>query len=44
MYRQDLDIHPDNGWALRGLADALEAQKNVTEARRAAARMAIQLL
>ncbi len=33
VYRRDLDLHPDNGWALRGLADALEAQRNLTEAR-----------
>ena len=36
VYKRDLDIHPDNGWALRGLADALEAQKKLTEARRVA--------
>jgi tetratricopeptide (TPR) repeat protein len=26
VYRQDLEKHPDNGWSLYGLAQALEAQ------------------
>ena len=34
VYRKDLDLHPDNGWALRGLADTLEAQKDAAGARR----------
>jgi tetratricopeptide (TPR) repeat protein len=27
VYREDLRLHPNNGWALHGLARALEAQK-----------------
>ena len=32
MYREDLRRHPDNGWALYGLAQALAAQKKNGEA------------
>jgi tetratricopeptide (TPR) repeat protein len=32
VYRRDLDLHPANGWALRGLADALKAQSKTEEA------------
>ena len=32
----DLDRHPDNGWALRGLSDAFTAQDRAEEARCAA--------
>jgi len=35
VYRQDLQRHPDNGWALYGLAQALKAQ-NKTDAAAAA--------
>lgn len=33
IYREDLEIYPDNGWSLYGLLEALRAQgKDVTEA------------
>ena len=32
VYREDLKRHPDNGWALYGLAQALKAQKKSAEA------------
>lgn len=32
-FREDLAKHPENGWALHGLAQALEAQGKKTEAR-----------
>jgi len=32
VYRRDLDLHPANGWALRGLADAQKAQSKTEEA------------
>jgi tetratricopeptide (TPR) repeat protein len=32
VYRRDLDLHPANGWALRGLADTLRAQTKAEEA------------
>jgi len=32
VYREDLRRHPNNGWALYGLAKALRAQKKMTEA------------
>jgi tetratricopeptide (TPR) repeat protein len=31
-YREDLDRHPHNGWALYGLAQALKAQQKIAEA------------
>jgi tetratricopeptide (TPR) repeat protein len=37
-YRGDLLRHPENGWALRGLADALHAQKREPEAAEVEAR------
>jgi tetratricopeptide (TPR) repeat protein len=36
VYREDLKHNPDNGWALCGLAAALEAQGNTAAAARAA--------
>lgn len=33
VYRQDLVIHPHNGWALSGLVTALEAQHRTSDAR-----------
>jgi tetratricopeptide (TPR) repeat protein len=38
VYRKDLELHPDNGWALIGLAQALEAQGKSAEAADAKAR------
>lgn len=35
VYREDLRRNPDNGWALFGLAQALEAENKVAEAARA---------
>jgi tetratricopeptide (TPR) repeat protein len=32
VYRRDLALHPDNGWALRGLADCLHRQERADEA------------
>lgn len=32
VYRRDLDLHPENGWALFGLAAALAQQGKTTEA------------
>jgi tetratricopeptide (TPR) repeat protein len=32
VYREDLKRHPDNGWALFGLAQSLKAQKKTAEA------------
>lgn len=32
VYREDLKVYPENGWALKGLADALEAQGKKAEA------------
>lgn len=32
VYREDLDRHPHNGWALYGLAQALKAQQKIAEA------------
>ncbi len=33
VYRRDLEIYPDNGWSLRGLARSLEAQDRIEEAK-----------
>jgi tetratricopeptide (TPR) repeat protein len=33
VYREALDIHPDNGWSLIGLAQSLDAQGREAEAR-----------
>jgi tetratricopeptide (TPR) repeat protein len=33
VYRRDLEIYPDNGWSLRGLARSLEAQDRIKEAK-----------
>ena len=33
VYREDLRRHPENGWALFGLAQSLKAQKRDAEAR-----------
>ncbi len=38
VYREDLERHPDNGWALFGLQQALKAEGRVAEAHAAAAR------
>jgi hypothetical protein len=32
VYRADLEIYPENGWALRGLSRALAAQGKAAEA------------
>ncbi len=40
VYWEDLRRHPENGWALRGLADALEAQGRTAEAAETLARLA----
>jgi tetratricopeptide (TPR) repeat protein len=37
-YRGDLEVHPENGWALLGLASALEAQGRAEEAAQVLAR------
>jgi tetratricopeptide (TPR) repeat protein len=39
-YEEDLRARPDNGWALRGLADSLRAQGKVAEATAVEARFA----
>jgi tetratricopeptide (TPR) repeat protein len=39
-YREDLRRHPENGWALRGLQQALAAQGRGAEAREVASRLA----
>lgn len=33
VYRESLEVHPDNGWSLKGLAQSLEAQGKKTQAR-----------
>ena len=38
VYRKDLDVHPENGWALFGLAAALQQQGKTTEAEAAQGR------
>jgi tetratricopeptide (TPR) repeat protein len=38
VYRKDLDMHPENGWALFGLAAALRQQGKTTEAEAAQSR------
>jgi tetratricopeptide (TPR) repeat protein len=38
VYRRDLEKHPENGWALSGLAASLSAEKKSTEAAEATAR------
>lgn len=38
VYRKDLELHPQNGWALIGLSQALAAQGKSTEAAEAKAR------
>ena len=38
VYRKDLELHPHNGWALIGLAQALAAQGKAAEAAEAQAR------
>jgi len=40
VYREDLKRYPENGWSLRGLAQALEAQGKREEAADAKARLA----
>ena len=35
VYREALEIHPNNGWSLKGLQQSLEAQDKHTEARQA---------
>jgi tetratricopeptide (TPR) repeat protein len=40
VYRADLQRFPENGWALRGLAQALDAQGRTAEARRVDERFA----
>lgn len=40
VYREDLDRHRNNGWALAGLAKSLEAQRNPQEADEARQRLA----
>lgn len=34
VYREDLEIHPNNGWSLHGLANALRRQGRMDEANR----------
>lgn len=41
VYREDLRAYPGNGWALRGLATALEMQKKSAEAEAVEARFAV---
>ncbi|WP_421621363.1 hypothetical protein [Alkalilimnicola ehrlichii] len=36
VYREALSVHPDNGWALRGLQQSLAAQGKAAEARQVA--------
>lgn len=33
VYRQDLDIHPNNGWSLFELSQSLQAQGELEEAK-----------
>ena len=40
VYREDLKRHPDNGWSLYGLAQALKAQKNAAAAAKVEKRLA----
>jgi len=40
VYREDLKRYPENGWSLRGLAQALEAQGKRQEAAEVKARLA----
>jgi tetratricopeptide (TPR) repeat protein len=40
VYREDLKRYPENGWSLRGLAQALEAQGKPAEAAEVKARLA----
>ena len=40
VYRDDLKRYPENGWSLRGLAQALEAQGKRPEAADVKARLA----
>jgi hypothetical protein len=35
VYRDDLNVHPQNGWSLYGLAKSLEAQGKLDEAKAA---------
>lgn len=35
VYRESLEVHPDNGWSLKGLAQSLEAQGKESQAREA---------
>jgi tetratricopeptide (TPR) repeat protein len=35
VYREALQVHPDNGWSLKGLQNSLEAQGRTAEARQA---------
>ncbi|NEQ15759.1 MAG: hypothetical protein F6K44_18865, partial [Moorea sp. SIO3E2] len=32
VYHNDLDIYPENGWSLHGLAQSLQAQGKTAEA------------
>ena len=38
VYREDLEINPENGWALQGLAQSLRAQHKQDDAERTDAR------
>lgn len=38
VYRRDLDLHPENGWALRGLAECLQRRGLASEAAAVGAR------
>jgi hypothetical protein len=40
VYREDLKIHPANGWALAGLAQSLARQRRATAATEARSRFA----
>lgn len=41
VYRKDLEIHPDNGWALLGLAECLRARGSVEGEARIRERLAV---
>jgi len=38
VYRRDLELHPDNGWSLRGLAECLQRRGATAESAEVTAR------
>jgi Flp pilus assembly protein TadD len=41
VYREDLRLHPDNGWALTGLAECLRRSGREEEAKAVEAKLAV---